>query len=45
VAIAADHEVEDAAGLALFDLNDTIAIADFVARTVDLGAPPSPQPA
>lgn len=43
VAIAADHEVEDAAGLAVFDLNDTIAIADFVARTVDLGAPPSPQ--
>lgn len=45
VAIAADHEVEDAAGLAVFDLNDTIAIADFVAHTVDLGAPPSPQPA
>jgi len=39
VAIAADHAVEDAAGLAVFDLDDTVGLADFIARTVGLGAP------
>ncbi|MFT4182410.1 MAG: molybdopterin-guanine dinucleotide biosynthesis protein B [Rhizobium sp.] len=39
VAIAADHPVEDAGTLTLFDLDDTIAIADFIAATVGLGKP------
>ncbi|MBB3607664.1 molybdopterin-guanine dinucleotide biosynthesis protein B [Rhizobium sp. BK602] len=39
VAIAADHPVEDAAALTVFDLDDTIAIADFIAATVGLGKP------
>ena len=38
-AIAADHLVEDAGSLPVFDLNDTIAIADFIAATVGLGEP------
>ncbi|SCB07447.1 molybdopterin-guanine dinucleotide biosynthesis protein B [Rhizobium hainanense] len=40
VAIAADHPVEDAGSLAVFDLNDTLAIADFIAAKVGLGKPP-----
>lgn len=39
VAIAADHPVEDAGALTVFDLDDTIAIADFIATTVGLGKP------
>jgi molybdopterin-guanine dinucleotide biosynthesis adapter protein len=35
VAIAADHPVPDA-GLPVFELDDTIAIADFIAATLDL---------
>lgn len=35
VAIAADHPVTDT-GLPVFDLNDTIAIADFIARITGL---------
>lgn len=35
VAIAADHAVTDT-DLPVFDLNDTVAIADFVARITDL---------
>jgi molybdopterin-guanine dinucleotide biosynthesis protein B len=35
IAIAADHEVTDAA-LPVFDLDDTGAIADFIERTVGL---------
>jgi molybdopterin-guanine dinucleotide biosynthesis adapter protein len=35
VAIAADHAVEDAA-LPVFDLDDTAAIADFIAETTGL---------
>ncbi|NLR96323.1 molybdopterin-guanine dinucleotide biosynthesis protein B [Rhizobium sp. P38BS-XIX] len=38
-AIAADHPVEDAGLLAVFDLNDTVAIADFIAAAVGLGRP------
>ena len=34
-AIAADHEV-DGASLPVFDLDDTIAVADFILRTLDL---------
>ncbi|AYG59373.1 molybdopterin-guanine dinucleotide biosynthesis protein B [Rhizobium jaguaris] len=37
VAIAADHPVEDAGALPVFDLDDTLAIADFIAATVGLG--------
>ncbi len=37
VAIAADHPVEDAGTLTVFDLDDTQAIADFIATTVGLG--------
>jgi len=36
IAIAADHTVEDAGALAVFDLDDTPAIADFIAKTVGL---------
>lgn len=39
VAIAADHPVEDAGSLEVFDLNDTMAIADYIAATVDLDEP------
>ncbi|WP_200863238.1 molybdopterin-guanine dinucleotide biosynthesis protein B [Rhizobium freirei] len=39
VAIAADHAVEEAGSLAVFDLDDTNAIADFIAATTGLGAP------
>ncbi|MGG6897181.1 molybdopterin-guanine dinucleotide biosynthesis protein B [Rhizobium sp. BR 315] len=39
VAIAADHAVEAAGSLAVFDLDDTIAIADFIAATTELGEP------
>ncbi|MGV1756411.1 molybdopterin-guanine dinucleotide biosynthesis protein B [Rhizobium sp. A22-96] len=39
VAIAADHAVEDAGSLPVFDLNDTLAIADFIAATVGLHKP------
>lgn len=39
VAIAADHPVNDAAALPVFDLNDTLAIADFIATTVGLDEP------
>lgn len=35
VAIAADHPVPDTS-LTVFDLDDTLAIADFIARTVGL---------
>ncbi|TXI79191.1 MAG: molybdopterin-guanine dinucleotide biosynthesis protein B [Cupriavidus sp.] len=37
VAIAADHPVADAGSLSVFDLDDTAAIADFIAATVGLG--------
>ncbi|AVA21824.1 molybdopterin-guanine dinucleotide biosynthesis protein B [Rhizobium sp. LEGMi198b] len=37
VAIATDHPVEDAGALTVFDLDDTLAIADFIAATVGLG--------
>lgn len=39
VAVAADHPVEDAGALTVFDLDDTQAIADFIAATVELGSP------
>ncbi|MDL2405616.1 molybdopterin-guanine dinucleotide biosynthesis protein B [Rhizobium calliandrae] len=39
VAIAADHPVEDAGALPIFDLDDTLAIADFIVATVGLGEP------
>ena len=39
VAIAADHPVENAGALTVFDLNDTMTIADFIAATVGLGYP------
>ncbi len=39
VAIAADHSVDDAGSLSVFDLDDTFAIADFIAATVGLGKP------
>ena len=39
VAIAADHPVEDAGSLEVFDLDDTLAIADFIAATVGLDEP------
>ena len=39
VAIAADHPIEDAGALPIFDLDDTLAIADFIATTVGLGQP------
>ncbi|NLS15726.1 molybdopterin-guanine dinucleotide biosynthesis protein B [Rhizobium sp. P40RR-XXII] len=39
VAIAADHLVEDAGLLSTFDLDDTLAIADFIATIVGLGKP------
>ncbi|MCB5200877.1 molybdopterin-guanine dinucleotide biosynthesis protein B [Neorhizobium sp. T786] len=39
VAIAADHSVEET-GLPVFDLDDTVAIADFVASVT--GLPPKP---
>lgn len=35
VAIAADHPVEGV-GLQVFDLNDTVSIADFIVRTTEL---------
>lgn len=35
-AIAADHPVEDSGGLPVFDLDDTAALADFIAATVGL---------
>jgi len=35
IAIAADHPVEDS-GLSVFDLDDTLAIADFIERTTGL---------
>jgi molybdopterin-guanine dinucleotide biosynthesis protein B len=35
IAIAADHAVEDS-GLAIFDLDDTLAIADFIERITGL---------
>jgi molybdopterin-guanine dinucleotide biosynthesis protein B len=38
VAIAADHAVEDT-GLLVFDLDDTLAIADFIAAKVGLAPP------
>ena len=39
VAIAADHPVENAGSLSIFDLNDTLVIADFIAETVGLDEP------
>ncbi|EJK82040.1 molybdopterin-guanine dinucleotide biosynthesis protein B [Rhizobium rhizogenes] len=39
VAIAADHPVENAGALTVFNLDDTQAIADFIAATVGLGQP------
>ena len=39
VAIAADHPVEDS-GLTVFDLNDTLAIADFIEQTTGLAKQP-----
>lgn len=39
VAIASDHPVEDAGTARVFLLDDTVAIADFIAATVGLGAP------
>ncbi|MBB3382099.1 MULTISPECIES: molybdopterin-guanine dinucleotide biosynthesis protein B [unclassified Rhizobium] len=39
VAIAADHPVEDAGSLAVFNLDDTVAIADFIAAKVGLEGP------
>ncbi|MBB3452926.1 molybdopterin-guanine dinucleotide biosynthesis protein B [Rhizobium sp. BK313] len=39
VAIATDHPVEDSGALTVFDLDDTLAIADFIATTVGLGKP------
>lgn len=39
VAIATDHPVEDAGSLAVFDLDDTVAIADFIAAKVGLEGP------
>lgn len=39
VAIAADHPVEDAGSLRVFDLNDTPVIADFIAETVGFDEP------
>lgn len=39
VAIAADHPVEDAGSLPVFDLDDTLAIADFIAAAVGLDTP------
>jgi molybdopterin-guanine dinucleotide biosynthesis protein B len=38
IAIAADHPVEET-GLTLFDLDDTLAIADFIERTTGLKLP------
>ncbi|MDX3925359.1 MAG: molybdopterin-guanine dinucleotide biosynthesis protein B [Shinella sp.] len=38
VAVAADHPVDDV-GLAVFDLDDTMAIADFIERTTGLKPP------
>ena len=38
-AIATDHPVEDAGSLAVFDLDDTVAIADFIAAKVGLEGP------
>ncbi len=40
VAIAADHDVEDS-DLPVFDLNDTIAIADFIAQITGLAEKPA----
>ncbi len=39
VAIAADYPVDDAGSLSVFDLDDTFAIADFIAAAVGLGKP------
>ena len=39
VALASDHPVEDAGAAAVFSLDDTVAIADFISATVGLGAP------
>ncbi|MGV1788875.1 molybdopterin-guanine dinucleotide biosynthesis protein B [Rhizobium sp. A37_96] len=39
VAIAADYPVEDAGSLPVFDLDDTLAIADFIAAAVSLDTP------
>jgi molybdopterin-guanine dinucleotide biosynthesis protein B len=39
LAIAADHPVEDAGALPVFDLDDTTAIADFIATAVSLAPP------
>ena len=39
VAIATDHPVEDAGSLAVFNLDDTVAIADFIAAKVGLEGP------
>jgi molybdopterin-guanine dinucleotide biosynthesis adapter protein len=38
IAIAADHPVDNAGKLAVFDLDDTQAIADFIAASVGLPA-------
>ncbi|MFT4003652.1 MAG: molybdopterin-guanine dinucleotide biosynthesis protein B [Rhizobium sp.] len=38
-AIAADHPVEDVGSLPVFDLDDTLAIADFIASAIGLGKP------
>ncbi|MBB4569765.1 molybdopterin-guanine dinucleotide biosynthesis protein B [Rhizobium leucaenae] len=38
-AIAADHTVDDPGALTVFDLDDTVGIADFIAATVSLGQP------
>lgn len=38
IAIAADHPVDNAGRLAVFDLDDTQAIADFIAASVGLPA-------
>jgi molybdopterin-guanine dinucleotide biosynthesis protein B len=38
-AIATDHPVEDAGSLVVFDLDDTVAIADFIAAKVGLEGP------
>ena len=39
MAIASDHSVEDVGAAAVFSLDDTVAIADFIAATVGLGTP------
>ena len=43
VAIAADHEVSDTA-LPVFDLNDTVGVANFILATLDLGKDKNSRP-